>query len=70
VARLAGTVDDTVLSQLAHSQVRLFLVAPTNRQTHPEPLGPKRLFDFDHAISFFSETEQYRPAAPELSRPC
>jgi len=39
----------SVLSQMAHSQVRLFLGAPTGRQTHVRPRGRKSLSDFDHA---------------------
>jgi len=32
---------------MAHSQVRLFLVAPTDRQTHVRRPGRKNLSDFD-----------------------
>jgi hypothetical protein len=49
LARPVGAWIDQVLSQMAPSQVRLFLVAPTDRQTHLRPPGRKSLFDFDHA---------------------
>jgi hypothetical protein len=39
----------SVLSQMAQSQVRLFLAAPTHRQTHLRPPGRGSLCDFDHA---------------------
>jgi hypothetical protein len=39
----------SVLSQMAHAQVRLFLVAPTDRHTHLRPPDRKSLCDFDHA---------------------
>jgi hypothetical protein len=34
---------------MAQSQVRLFLAAPTDRQTRLLPPGRKSLCDFDHA---------------------
>jgi hypothetical protein len=47
LARLAlWTVS--ALSQMAHSQVRLFLVAPTDRHTHLRPPDRKSLCDFGH----------------------
>jgi hypothetical protein len=33
---------------MAHAQVRLFLVAPTDRQIHHPPPSRKSLRDFDH----------------------
>jgi hypothetical protein len=39
----------SVLSLMAQSQVRLFLVTPTGRQTHLRSPGRKSLSDFDQA---------------------
>ena len=36
------------VSQMAHSQVRLFLVAPTDRHGHLRPTDRKSLCDFGH----------------------
>ena len=38
----------SALSQMAHSQDRLFLVAPTDRHSHHRPPERKSLCDFGH----------------------
>ena|ERR1700736_3877090 len=62
LARLALEIV-SVLSQIAQSQVRLFLVAPTGRQTYLRPLGRRSLSDFDHAKrKSNSRSPKYGPA--------